>query len=347
MAPDTPYSVQELRHLVVDAVILNSETCFNGAQLLQKSFHVYIKSESGIPTHQYTFETISDLQQRMTLPKPIRLIFDRKHYDAIVKHIQVEDSTTSKKKHKPPEQVELTSADLGPIARKTDESLTPQAIVRADNDEWIIVGMRSKGNTQKQCTGTTTKDQHGKTPPGQTTSFDPESEGQVNGLKTGVLGALDPTSPNAQIGRDVMGRTIITDGIQRIMPRSQLAQMESPYRPGLDRFTTQGVARDNCALRMNPALVPPPSLQNPRIDLELHTMEVQYTPKRHLKSTHSVGAGVKVDKWILDLRRFNERQETVLQVFREVSTQEQDIVEHIGGSANDHTLTRRILFRLT
>jgi len=49
----------------------------------------------------------------------------------------------------------------------------------------------------------------------------------------------------------------------------------------------------------------------------------------------------------LDLRRFNERQEAVLQVLRESPTQERDIVEHIGGSANDRTRTRRILSRLT
>jgi hypothetical protein len=300
MTLDTPYSVQELRHLVADTVILNTETRFNGmtvcewiqtetdmtpaqyaddmrkngwggqvdmhllAQFLQKSFHVYIKSESGIPTHQYTFEPISNSQQRMTLPKPIRLIFDRNHYDAIVKHIPVEDNITSKR-HKPPAQVEQATMDLGPIARKMDEFLAPQAIVRADNDEWIIVGMRSKGYAQKQCTRITTKDQHGKTPPGQTTPFAPGSGGQVNGLKTDIPGALDPNSPNDQLGRDVMGRTIIRNGVQRIMSRSQLAQMESPYRPGLEGFTTQGAARDNRAMRMNPALAPPPSLQSPGV----------------------------------------------------------------------------------
>jgi hypothetical protein len=208
------------------------------AQLLQKSFHVYIKSESGIPTHQYTFEPISNSQQRTTLPKPIRLIFDSKHYDAIVKNTPVEDNITSKR-HKPPAQAEQATMDPGPIAKKMDEFLAPQAIVRADNDEWIIVGMRSKGYAQKQCTRTTAKDQHGKTPPGQTTPLATGSGGQVNGLKTDIPGALDPNSPNDQLGRDVMGQTIITNGVQRIIPRSQLAQMESPYRPRLEGFTTR------------------------------------------------------------------------------------------------------------
>jgi hypothetical protein len=184
MASATPHSVKELRPLVADAVIPNAETSFNGltvrewiqtetgmtpdqyaadmrkndwggqvdmhllAQLLHTSFHVYIKSESGIPTHQYTFEPISELQQRMTLPETIRLMFDNKHYDAIVKHIHVEDNIATKNIHKPPAQVEQIATDLGPISRKTDEIVEPQAIVRADNDEWIIVGMRSKGNAQ-------------------------------------------------------------------------------------------------------------------------------------------------------------------------------------------------------
>ena len=76
-------------------------------------------------------------------------------------------------------------------------------------------------------------------------------------------------------------------------------------------------------------------------------MEGRSKPKRHLKGTHSVGAGVKTDKWILDLRRFNERQEAVLQVLKEGPTQERYIVEHIGGNANDRTRTRRILSHLT
>jgi hypothetical protein len=154
--------------------------------------------------------------------------------------------------HKPPAQVEQIATDLGPISRKTDEIVVPQAIVRADNDEWIIVGMRSKGNAQKQCTGTTKKDQHCNALPVQTAPFSPGSGGQVNGLKTDVPGALDPTSPNNQLGRDVMGRTIRTDGVQRMTPRIQLAQMESPYRPGLEGLTTQEAARANCLLRMEP-----------------------------------------------------------------------------------------------
>ncbi len=181
----------------------------------------------------------------------------------------------------------------------------------------------------------------------QTAPFAPGSGGQVNGLKTDVPGALDPTSHNDQLGRDVMGRTIITDGVQRMTPRIQLAQMESPYRPGLEGLTTQEALRANCPLRMEHASAPPPSLRNPRIDLEPQAMEVRCKTKRHLKRTYSVGAGVKADKWILDLRRFNERREAVLQVLREGPTQERYIVEHIGGNSNDCTRTRRILSRLT
>ncbi len=283
VACTTPHRVQELR-LVADAVIPNAETRFNGltvrewiqteigmtpdqyaddmrkngwggqvdmhllAQLLHTSFHVYIKSESGILTHQYTFEPTPDLQHRMTLPEPIRMMFDNKHYDAIVKHIHVEDNIASKNMHKPPAQVEQITNDLGPMARKTDEVVAPQAIVRADNDEWIIVGMRSKGNAQKQCTRTTEKDQHCNALPGQTSPFAPGSGGQVNGLKTDFLGALDPISPNDQLGRDVMGRTITTDGVQRMTPRIQLAQTESPYRPGLEGLTTQETVRANYPL---------------------------------------------------------------------------------------------------
>ena len=48
MAPDTPYSVQELRHLVADAVILNAETRFNGMTVRE-----WIQTETDMTPAQY------------------------------------------------------------------------------------------------------------------------------------------------------------------------------------------------------------------------------------------------------------------------------------------------------
>ena len=78
------------------------------AQLLHKPLQVYIKTNSGVPTHQYTFEPISDSERRMDLAEPIRLFFENRHYDAIV--------------------------ERGSTARKRKEISAPQAIDRADTD---------------------------------------------------------------------------------------------------------------------------------------------------------------------------------------------------------------------
>ncbi len=107
-----------------------------------------------------------------------------------MKYIHVEDNIASKNMHKPPAQVEQIATDLGPITRKTDEFVTPQAIVRSDNDEWIIVGMSSKGNAQKQWTRTTKKDQHCNALPVQTAPVAPGSGGQVN-AKTSSINARE------------------------------------------------------------------------------------------------------------------------------------------------------------
>ena len=76
-------------------------------------------------------------------------------------------------------------------------------------------------------------------------------------------------------------------------------------------------------------------------------MKTRLKPRRRTTKPQAGREGGRVDKWILDLRRWNERKEKVMQTIVETkAAQEQSIVDLIGGDANTRARTRRILIHL-
>lgn len=244
--------------------------------LLHTSFHEYITSKSGSPTLQHAFEPISDLQPQTVLPEPIRLFFDGNHYDAIVNRRYGKDSLTPKSMSKPltrlvwergPIPVQQIARERGPIARETVEIVAPQASDRVNNGDWM--GMRTRYKVQKKYTAK--KNHQCNALPVQSCKsvpLAPVPGENAFASTTFVAGAPYQASPNDQLGRDVMGRTIVTDGMQRLLPSIRSAQNEIPRRLGLEDYVSQGATQAHGPLRIEPALAPPPSKGNPRIVLE-------------------------------------------------------------------------------
>ena len=101
-----------------------------------------------------------------------------------------------------------------------------------------------------------------------------------------------------QFGRDTMGRTILEDGVQRMIPRIQRTHMETPCTPAKNGLNNQ----TNPPLQMELlSLVPPPSRCTLTIQ-EHENPKTQLKPRRQITKSQTGREGVRVDKWILDLR---------------------------------------------
>ena len=111
-------------------------------------------------------------------------------------------------RHKKDDQVELTS-----IVQQKEEIRTPQDI---NDDDW-----------SEKRTGKTKTIQQSKTQPEWTIpKVEPPSDGDDSGRAMDNADVSGPFHQAAQLGRDAMGRIILTDGVHRMMPRIQQTQME-------------------------------------------------------------------------------------------------------------------------
>ena len=224
-------------------------------------------------------------------------------------------------------EIQETTPGLPPLVHDNEEiSLSSRKIGQ---------GGAGKPNTQK--VGMRPRDKQTGSEEKNPTYSKKGTEGNMNGWKKDAMGAPDVISLHSQLDRDAMGRPIIIDGVRRMLPKIPTAQREMPDNLEPKVLTAPGAAQSNCQLQLGPDSAPPGPPRPPRPNLELKTAEAR---------KHSITKGTP--KCFLDLRRYNERREAVLKVLKSGTPQieEHRIVESIGGKANDHTRTRRILTRL-